>query len=457
MSVRTTIILLVIFAALGSYYIFVERGKPTEQEVERLERAVFQVERDSIRTLDIAYEGEEIRCEKGGLGWEMSAPVTAKSDETAMGALLSQISNLEADRFLPAAETGTPDEFGLGDPFLEIAVTLSAPPDSHWIQIGDQTPTGDAYYAFVNDRDRIVLLPSSTVDGYFKKKPFDLRDKTVLEMEVGQVVGLEISHGDVNLRAERRKGGPWQLMEPTEARGEDTEINSILFDMANAKVREFVEEEPQDLLPYGLDDPVATVKLRIGAARSLKSIDFGAETDEGGTVYALRSGFSNVVKVDERLLDKVRTDISDLRRKRILDFATTDVAAFEISMGDSSFSCVRDTLGEWTAAGPDSMPLKKWKMNGIASQISMLRAFSFVDDPEPDLERMELGEPQVIVRVTLTNAPPAELELGAVEDGEVYARAEGVIAKVSEDFLNDLIELVREPPYVEEEEEDGDE
>jgi hypothetical protein len=449
--------LLIVFAALGSYYLFVERDKPSEQERERLARAVFQVARDSIRTLDLEYEGIAIRCERSDGAWEMVRPVQAKSDETAMAALLAEISKLEANRFLPAEETGSPEEFGLDDPFLQVAVTTSASPDSHWIQIGDQTPTGDAYFSFVNDRDRIVLLPSSTVDTNFKKKPFDLRDKTVLDIDVGQVVGLEISHDEVRVGAERRKGGSWKLVEPIEAKGEDTEINSVLFDLANAKVREFVEEEPQDLSLYGLDEPAATVKLRIGAGRSLRSIDFGVETDEGGMVYAKRSGYSSVVKVDERLLDKVDTDFAELRRKKILDFATTDVVALSVTMGDSLFSCVRDTVGEWTAVVADSTPLKKWKMNGVASQVGFLRAFSFVDDPEPDLERMGLEKPQVIVTVTLTNSTAVGLELGAVEEDELYVRAEGQIAKVSDDFLKDMIELVRDPPYVDEDEEEGDE
>ena len=455
MGIKTTIVLLAVLAALGAYYFFVERHKPSEQEMEQQARAVFQLDRSNIKSLEIAYAGDEIRCEKGESGWAMVSPVQAKSDETVVAALLTEISKLESDRVLSTAEAGRPEDFGLDDPDLRVSVTLSDPPDSHWVLVGDETPTGDAYYCFVDNRESIVLIPSPTVSIHFKKKPFDLRDKTALQFDIDQVVGLELSHDNVKIRGERRKGGPWKLVEPIEAKGEDTEINSVLFDLQNAKVREFLDEEPNDLAGFGLEEPAATVRLRLGAARTLASIKFGKETDEGGTVFASRSGYSNVVKVDKRLLDKVKTDFSDLRRKRLLDFATSDVASIDISKGDSLFSCVRDSAGEWTAIVPENRPLKKWKMNGVASQLSFLRAFSFVDDAEPDLGRMGLAEPQLTVTVTLMDSTATRLELGAVEEDEIYVRAEGQIAKVSDDFLQDMAGLVRDPPYVEEEEEEG--
>jgi hypothetical protein len=457
LNIRTTIILLVVFAALGSYYFFVERGKPTEEEKARLERTVLKLDRDKIDALDLSYGGDDIRCEKEDGQWEMLRPVRAKADETAIAGLLAEISKIEADRILEGQEAGTPEQFGLDNPMVQMAVTTSDPPDSHWVAIGDETPTGDAYYSFVDERDRVVLIPSSTVDASFKKKPFDLRDKTVMGFDVGQVVGIELSHDNVTLRAERRKGGPWTLVEPMKAKGDDTEINSVLFDLENAKVREFLDETPQDLSIYGLDKPAATVKLWVGAANTISSIDFGKETEEGGTVYARRSGYSNVVKVDKRLLDKVKKDFADLRQKRLMEFATSDVAAIAITMRDSLFSCVRDSSGDWTAVVPESKPLKKWKMNGVSSQLSSLRAFSFVDEPKPDLAAMGLVKPQVKVTITLTDSSAAGLEIGAVEGDEVYVRAGGEIAKVSADFLKDLTKLVRNPPYVEEAEEKGDE
>ena len=54
MNTRLTIILLIVFAALGSYYVFVERDKPDVQETERLARAVFQIERIALEPWSLA-------------------------------------------------------------------------------------------------------------------------------------------------------------------------------------------------------------------------------------------------------------------------------------------------------------------------------------------------------------------------------------------------------------------
>jgi hypothetical protein len=451
LNLRTTLILLLVFLTLGSYYFFVERKKPTEQEKEKQEKSVLHFDRLAMQSLEIAGEGESIRCVKTDKGWEMQRTLAAKCDEAAVASVLASLSSLQATRFLPADSTSLA-QFGLEEPSIRVAVASSSPPDSHWLFVGDETPTGDAYYAFADGRDRVALIPSSAVDANYKKSPFDLRDKAVLDFTVAQTRGLEIDYDHMKIKCERATtSAPWNLAEPITASGDDTEINSVLWDIENAKVRKFIDQETADLSAYGLKNPAATVRVYIGAGRTLKKLDFGAETEEGGTVYAKRLGQPGVVMVDKRLLDKVKKEPIDLRQKRLFNFATTDIASIEISMGDSAFSCVRDTTGEWFASGAEHRHLKKWKMNGVASQISFLRAFSFVDNPKQDLASAGLSSPQVTVVVTLSDTTTATLELGSVEGDELYVRAGGQIAVVSAGLLHDMKDIVRNPPYVEEE------
>ncbi len=450
MGFRTTIVLLLIFLALGSYYVFVERERPTERELERQEKTVLQFDRMAMESLEIQREGERIRCVKTDEGWEMTSPVGAKCDETAVASVLASLSSLQATRFL-SPDTTALGQFGLEDPRIRLSVASSSPPDSHWLFIGDEIPTGDGYYSFADTRDRIALIPSSTVDSHYRKTSFDLRDKTVLDFEVAHARALEIEYDDVKFRCERAPQRPWRLTEPTDAQGDDTEINSILWDLENAKVREFLNEPAEDLAPYGLEDPEVTVKVFVGASNRLKRLDMGAEADGGGVIFARRTGREDIVKIDKRLLDKVKVDPIDLRQKRLLDFSTSDVASITISTSDTTFSAVRDTTEEWATPPPRQVPLKKWKMNGVSSQLSFLRAVSFVDDPDPDLAAMGLADPRVNIEVTLNDTSLVVLEVGAVEGNEVFVRAPDQIAKVSEGFLDDLMDLVKNPPYIEEE------
>jgi hypothetical protein len=435
---------------LGAYYVFVERDKPTEAEIERTEKSALQFDRAGAESFELETDESDIRCVKVEDEWEMRRPVQAKCDASVVASVLESLSSLQADRFLPADSTSL-GQYGLVEPSIRIAVTTSAPPDSHWIEIGDKTPTGDAFFAFVDERDRIALLSSATVEGKLEMKAFDFRDKTVLDFEVAQVRMLEIDYDGTKIACERDFEKPWNITKPIKAPGDETEINSILWDLENAKVREFLDDPAADLAVYGLKKPAATVKVYVGAGKSLRRLDFGNETEEGGVVYAKRMNRKNIVEVDKRLLDKVRAELMDLREKKLVDFAAGDVAAIDITMGDSTFSCARDTSGEWSTVGPDAMPLKKWKMNGLASQLSFVRAFSFVDESSPNPARMGLDTPQVTVVVTLNDSSRVSLELGAVKGDEVYIRTGGRYATVSAGFLSDMKDILRNPPYVEEE------
>lgn len=450
MNVKTTIILLLVFLALGAYYVFVERDKPSEVELERLEKSALQFDRFGIESFELAAKGDDVRCVKIEDKWEMQRPVEAQCDASVIASMLESLSSLQAERFLSVDSTPL-DQYGLEEPSIRVSVASSAPPDSHWIEIGDKTPTGDAYFAFVDTRDRIALLPSSTVDGKLQMGAFDFRDKTVLDFEVAQARVLEIEYGDTRIVCERAFEQPWDITKPIQARGDETEINSILWDLENAKVREFLDRPAEDPALYGLKNPAATVKVLVGAGKSLRRLDFGDEAEEGGVVYAKRSTQRNIVKVDKRLMEKVQTELMDLREKKLMDFAAGDVAAIEIAMGDTTFSCARDSSGEWSTTGPESMALKKWKMNGVASQLSFVRAFSFVDDSDPNPARMGLDVPQVTVVVTLNDSSEVSLDLGSAKGDEVYVRARGQYATISGGFLTDMKDILRNPPYVEEE------
>lgn len=453
MNLKTTLILLLIFLALGAYYLFVERGKPSDEELERIEMTALQFDRAGIESFELRQDEEDVRCIRAGEEWEMRRPVEAQCDETLIASILESLSSLQAERFLEADSTSL-GQYGLEDPVIELSVASSSPPDSHWIWIGDKTPTEDAYFSLVDRRDRIALLSSSTVDGKLKAKAFDFRDKTVLDFEVADARVLEIEYDDTKIRMERAFERPWNITNPIQGKGDETEINSILWDIENAKVREFIDDPAEDLAVYGLDKPTATAKVLIGAGKSLRRLDFGDETEEGGLVYAKRTRHDNIVLVDKRLLEKVQLELIDVREKRLFDFAADDVSAIEIVMGDSAFSCARDTTGEWTTGEPENMSLKKWKMNGLASQLSFLRAFAFVDEASPNIARMGLDLPQVRVTVSLYDSSEATLDLGAADGDEVYVFAGDQYATVSGGFLGDLKDILRNPPYVEEEKAD---
>jgi hypothetical protein len=449
-NIRTTIILLLIFLALGAYYVFVERNKPSERELEQIEKTALDIDRAAIESLELRLEGEDIRCVKAGEEWEMRRPVEAGCDETLIASILESLSPIRAERFIELGSESA-GQYGLDNPDIEISVASSSPPDSHWIMIGDKTPTGDTYFAFVDTRDRIALLPASAIDGKMRATAFDFRDKTVLDFEVAQARVLDITYDDTQIIVERAFEEPWEITTPIQGRGDETEINSILWDIENAKVREFIDDPDEDLAAYGLDKPAATARILIGAGKSLRRLDFGKETEDGGLVYAKRTLHDNIVLVDKRLMEKVQAELVDLREKRLMQFAADDVAAIDIVMGDSTFSCARDTSGEWVTAAPANMPLKKWKMNGVASQLSFLRAFSFVDDPNPNTRRMGLDAPQLSVTVSLADSGAATLNLGTADGDEVYIYANGQYATVSSGFMDDLKDILRNPPYVEEE------
>lgn len=178
MSWRTTGILFVILVMVGAVAFWQSRsddagdeGLPTDQAPVVENANLFGgVEIANVARLDIDHSvdtGASFRQEPDG-GWFMTTPTaTVVISQTVTNSLMGLINTGSRRTFAP--DEKPLDAYGLQDPVREITIAVSRDGQvvRYRLQVGNETPAGDAYYVLKEGDRRVHLVTKATLDGIF--------------------------------------------------------------------------------------------------------------------------------------------------------------------------------------------------------------------------------------------------------------------------------------------------
>ncbi|MBI2830317.1 MAG: DUF4340 domain-containing protein [Chloroflexi bacterium] len=165
MKLRSILILLVVFLALGGYYYFANRPKPVVQETKVF---AWDIDMDSIKHIEMRLprEGKSqsfIKVKEGEkFPWYFDDPKRSEIDAKRWGGGIPLLlSGPGVDRII--AQNAPPEklaEFGLSQPRMEITLTLE---NGHTmnIAVGDSTPDGVNYYVKAPGTNDVALVDFS--------------------------------------------------------------------------------------------------------------------------------------------------------------------------------------------------------------------------------------------------------------------------------------------------------
>ncbi len=377
-GLRSTLVLLVVALGLGGYIFFFERHRPPASDSEPNEQ-LFDFEADDVAELRVGVGPDavtELRRADGA--WEMVAPVQTAADDSATSSIASTLASLEVQRVVEETAVDL-EPFGLAEPALDIGFTLADAEAPRRLLIGDQTPTGGDRYAKLADGDRVFLI-AGYLDSTFDKTTFDLRDKTVLDFERDGLDGLEITAGDRIIRFVQ-DGDDWQIVEPLTAGADFSTVEGLIGSLSSGRMRSVESESPDALKSFGLAQPTISVALSAGSATA--TLQVGAETEDG-TRYARDASRPLVFTIEASLATSLEREAAEYRRKGMFAFRSFNATRLAIERPDGAVAFEKveaeadDEEDVWRRTEPGSAEVPRADMDNLLSQVSVLRAESFV-------------------------------------------------------------------------------
>lgn len=382
-SAKPLLALAVVFGGLLAYLFFVDAKRPLTSEEEETRDKVFDgVTSDTIASLRIESSGgESATLVKEKDTWQMTEPFTSRADEGEVSGITTNLATLEIQRVV---EENPKDlsSYGLAEPRIVVAFKTSGSDTERRLMIGSRTPTGGDLYA-KRDADPRVFLISSYLDTTFDRQPFDLRDKSILKFDRDKVDRLEIMREGGRVEAVK-DGLDWMLTHPVKVKADYSIVEGIVSRLHSAQMKSVVTEDASqaELRKWGLEKPAVTATVAAGSSRATLAI--GGSTPEND-VYVRDLSTSRVVTAASDLLDEVRKEASDLRRKDVFEFRPFNVSRLEIARGSETFvfekTKAEDGTEKWRRTSPSAADVDAAKMETLLSRLTALRAQSFVDAP----------------------------------------------------------------------------
>jgi len=161
MKFQTTLILLIVLAALGGYVLWSGRQQSGANATTGATTVpVLQLDPAGIRAVEVRAEGKQVRVERAASGWQVSLPKPGPADALRVTEVISGLAKLSATQTItPTGQDLAP--YGLDKPAYEVRLEGGAP---ETLRLGAKNPDGSATYVQRASAPAIYLVKDSLID-----------------------------------------------------------------------------------------------------------------------------------------------------------------------------------------------------------------------------------------------------------------------------------------------------
>lgn len=372
--------MLVVAAGLGSYIYFVEMKKDPAADTATPTEKVFTIAPGSIEEVEIAASGSEpVRVVKKDTTWSLAAPVAAEADTTEVSTLVSSLESLDRGKIIEETPaSGAP--FGLEPPRIKLSFKTAGDATAKVLLIGNKTPTGGDLYARLEGSPRVFLI-GGYLDNTFNRKPFDLREKTVLKFTRNDVNAVTLTQGTTRV-ALAKTGNDWRLTAPGNSRADAAAVDALISQVEQARMTGITtaETSPAALKEHGLDKP--QVILTIGAGSAKAELAIGKKEDDTH-FFARDLSRPLIFSVDKALLDGLTKKADDFRVKDVFAYRSFTATGIDVTSGGQTYTYAKKkaegegAVEKWTQTAPAEKAVDAAKFDDFLMTLSNLRAESF--------------------------------------------------------------------------------
>jgi hypothetical protein len=480
MKIKQLIIALVILAALGGAYYFVQKQPAATDPNAVVREDVFSFKPEAVQEFSLNVSGQPAAtfrrkpapAAKPGdktapaAQWEIVAPAGVEPDSQQIQSFVEELASFKANPLGGGDAAGAPAaapawaDYGLDQPERSFKFQLQDG-KSLTLDIGKLNPTGYARYARRNDAAPVLLLDTADNKSLLEKTLFDLRDKRIFPRDINAATRIDLNFRlagspsaaevakarslGLPVRPERisfirDSGGNWKLTDPalrTDVGGA-TYLATII---GGGQMQAVVEEQAGSLAPYGLDKPQIRVQITSpapsGSGTTKDELLVGDMMKKGDLefFYAKSSLRPQVFTILRVVYDQLNQDLEYYRNRYLYDFEVGQPNSLELSgpavASYAGGAALRfDRRGEnWvrlgSMPGAKESPMKESQVENFLSAVRSVRISSYPSDEPDKYAAYGLDKPWLTMKVTFGQDNRQETVIYARKGDKFYAARKG--------------------------------
>jgi hypothetical protein len=417
-----------------------------------LDKKLLALDAKDINSIKSNAGGVATKLQRQEKGWkvvESPAGQPYDADVQTVSSLVSVWTNLTAQRFAAYGPKADFAKFGLDKPAWTVTVgsTANGKSAGHSLTFGKpvENSAGDRY-ARLDNGTGIVVLPASTVKE-LERTYLDFVDRTLLKFDPATGSGLVRKQGAETLELVK-KDDNWRILKPADLQADDKTMQGLFEQMSTLRAEKVVAYPAKDVQQYGLDQPLAVVKLQLMAADgkpSEKVLKIGKESGDPNQAQASAhfvqvEGSPVVCVLSGNIARQLLAGPIAYRDRNLARFADADKAILKRGPREATFTKVD---GTWKLTAPLDAEAEHADMDDFVNVLARLRADELVSDkakPTPDdLKPYGLDKPAAQWRFLSGDKEVLGLILGRHPDSKSGGKDNRCWAKLTN---NDLVFLL---------------
>jgi len=437
MKFQGTAMMAAVFLSLGLYYFFVDlpAGQKEEAEKERSEK-ILPLEVEQVLEFSLTGTGDPIALKrKAPHSWKLIRPLSASGDSAEVETFLSEIENLKKTRVVEE----NPNDlsiYGLGAPLLKIHFKFENKKEETLL-FGDESPMGGNLYIKRESHPAVMMAPASR--SQFEKSVYNFRDKTLLNFSTGTIKHIQIISEKKNLEL-KKKGDVWEISGDVDAQGDKDAIMNFLQSIQFSRVREFVDENPDSLEPYGLNPPALKLILE-SEQGEIHTLYLGNPKGEKGYFGKINDS-KNIVLVDPKLFDALSQKAVEFLDKTLLAFEEKEILELSLRSKNETLRMVRGESNHWDILSPVKTTADLSTINSLLFDLKEARIAEFIKISLDIPKTFGLDAPRKSFSLKMKDGKTWTLQLGnETSDGQqVFASRSGesTVFSISKEAVNKL-------------------
>ena len=281
-----------------------------------------------------------------------------------------------------------------------------------------------------------VLLKNRPPEEYVRDSSYDKVRIVEYDRDKIQKIELNSPNGKLTLV---REMGEWKADYPYSIRLDEMDVEDVAATFSALWAEDLVEENPEDLSQYGLDEPTATGTAYLEDGSTVV-LYLGDRTPVGNTYYLMAEGDPNVYTVWMSSGNYLQYVVSDIRDTKLPELDSMSMTYVKIVRnGVTQFELVDDenrrpedeiylfTSGSWamTQPYPQIMAVDLGELETFFKSIGAFEIKEFVDDDSADLSKYGLDPPQAEVILRDVENELHFLLGSQVGDYDIYVKIPG--------------------------------
>jgi len=324
MNFKTTCILLVLLAAVGTYlFLTRDNGAATTTTEVTDGKKLLTIAAADMQSITVSpAEGKPFTFVRDGTLWKISKPIDSAAESGLVQAMADELANL-----ISLNQTDVTDGTGLKSPRFVVDLT-TRDGKTTTVNVGEKSSIGDRLYVQVKGAKKADVVTSGLEEQL--DKPLDeFRQKKMIALAGPEIRYVAIDRPGGKLEMVKSNEA-WKVISPEAMPADPSAVGELVMSIASLRAVEFVQDA--DASKLGLGDDAKTITISSAAPASATSQPTTVPTSQPALIkirigrpdtvlqrnlYATIVGSNVIVKVPKESLNFLDRKAIEFRDKMV--------------------------------------------------------------------------------------------------------------------------------------------